>query len=298
MNYDNMPPKVSVVMCCYNAERYVKETIDSVLNQTFQDFEFIIWNDGSTDRSKEIIEGYTDKRIRVYSDINRGEGKAAQLACGKVRAKYICRVDSDDIWLPEKLEIEYEYMETHPQVVLISCPSIYIDSNSRELGLTFPITKKSYLAKTININNRFVHSGSMYRTDIYKKTGGYKDLRLFQDWLLFNQISEYGSLALMSKPLIKYRLLPNSIMHRIEKSPYLPIIKEFQRKIIKDKGKNEEDLELFNSLYKLIGNKPDDEITNVYDPDIQNKIYQILHKIVGAELAYKTIIFLMNTFAR
>lgn len=290
-------PKVSVVMCCYNAERFVKETIDSVLGQSFTDFEFIIWNDGSTDGSRQIIESYTDTRIRVFNDINRGEGKAAQLACEQAQAPYIARVDSDDVWLPTKLKEEYDYMESHPDVVMVSCPMIYIDKDSHDLGLTFPVTKVPFLTKSIKVSNRFVHSGSMYRTEAYKKTRGYKDLRLFQDWLLFSQLGNYGHLALMPRPLIKYRLLPNSIMHRIEKSPYLPVIREFQKKIIREQGAKQEDLELFNALYKLIGKTSDDD-GKVYEPDLKNKIYNFLKPLMGDRRAYKLVTWMVNVVTR
>ena len=281
-------------MCCYNAQQYIKETVDSILCQTFSDFEFIIWNDGSTDGTEEIIKSYSDERIRLFSDINRGEGKAAQLACEQVRAAYIARIDSDDLWLPTKLKEEYDYMESHPDVALVSCPAIFIDQNGKELGLSFPITNTSYLTRTISKGNRFVHSGTMYRTEIYKKTGGYKDLRLFQDRLLFNQISEYGSLSLLPKPLIKYRLLPNSVAHRIDKSPYLPIIREFQHKIIRDKGRREEDLKVFNALYGLIGKAANDDGVPVYVRSTQMKVYDVLKKIIGKERAYSAVTFLMN----
>lgn len=281
-------------MCCYNAQRYIKETIDSVLGQTFRDFEFIIWNDGSTDGTGEMIKSYSDERIRQFNDINRGEGKAAQLACEQVQTAYIARIDADDVWLPTKLEEEYDYMESHPDVAMVSCPAIFIDQNSNDLGMSFPITKTRYLTRTIGKGNRFVHSGAMYRTEIYKKTGGYKDLRLFQDSLLFNQISEYGSLALMPKPLIKYRLLPNSVAHRIDQSPYLPIIREFQRKIIRDKGKREEDLKVFNALYGLIGKAADADGCPVYVRSTQMKVYDVLRKLMGKERAYKAVTCLMN----
>jgi len=296
MNTNIEHPKVSVVMCCYNAERYIKQTIDSVLNQTYKDFEFIIWNDGSTDNTKEIIESYSDDRIRLFNDINRGEGKAGQLGCNEALGEYIARVDSDDIWLPSKLEEQLNFMETNPEVVLVSCPMIFIDQNNKELGLTFPITKSSYLTKTIKYRNRFPHSGAMYRTSIYKETGGYKDLRFFQDWLLFNEMSDYGKLALMPRPLIKYRLLPNSVMHRIVKSPYLSIVREFQRKIICDKGKNSKDIIVFNSLYSLIG-KTEDNNDSVFNMDIPNRIYKVLSVILGRKIAYNLIIFMRNSLA-
>lgn len=284
--------KISVVMCCYNAEKYIKETIDSVLAQTFKDFEFIIWNDGSTDSTLSVIENYNDSRIKLFTDVNRGEGMAAQLACRHASAKYIARIDSDDVWLPEKLSLQYDYMETHPHTVLLSCPVIFIDKNSKELGLSFPITKVSYLNKSMAYENKFPHSGSIYRTEIYKKVGGYNDVRLFQDWLLFGKLKDFGDVALFSRPLIKYRLMAGSVAHRLDNSPYRFIIKAYVDKIYKEKGTNDVDIKLFNNIYSMIGGG--DQRDYVYEQDLQNKLYNIMCKVIGKSFSYKLIVFTKN----
>ncbi len=283
--------KVSVVMCCYNAEKYIKETIDSVLGQTFEDFEFIIWNDGSTDSTMSIVESYSDPRIKVFTDINRGEGMAAQLACRHATAKYIARVDSDDVWLPEKLSLQYAYMENHPQTVMMSCPVIYIDKDGKELGYSFPVTKINYLKKSIYKENRFPHSGSIYRTDIYLKVGGYNNIRLIQDYLLFLKMCDYGDLALWNYPLIKYRLLSESVSNRIKKSPYNNILYAINRKISQDKGAVEKDIEMFNTVYNLI-EKTDDSLN--YQVSVVNRIHCLLSILIGKKRSYKLIVSLLN----
>lgn len=284
--------KISVVMCCYNSERYIKETIDSVLGQTFKDFEFIIWNDGSTDLTEQIIMSYSDERIIYFKDSNKGEGMAAQLACRHASAKYIARIDSDDVWLPQKLSLQYEYMESHPNTVLLSCPVIFIDAESRELGLSFPVTKTSYLNKSIAKVNNFPHSGSIYRTDVYTKVGGYNNVRYFQDRLLFWKMSEYGDLALFPWPLIKYRMLAGSVAHRIDNSAYKYIIWAYKDKIYKEKGTNETDIKLYNTIYDLI-EKNDKEVF-VYKQDVQNRVYNSLCMFLGKNAAYKLIVFIKN----
>ena len=284
--------KISVVMCCYNSERYIKETIDSVLGQTFKDFEFIIWNDGSTDLTEQIIMSYSDERIIYFKDSNKGEGMAAQLACRHASAKYIARIDSDDVWLPQKLSLQYEYMESHPNTVLLSCPVIFIDAESRELGLSFPVTKTSYLNKSIAKVNNFPHSGSIYRTDVYTKVGGYNNVRYFQDRLLFWKMSEYGDLALFPWPLIKYRMLAGSVAHRIDNSAYKYIIWAYKDKIYKEKGTNETDIKLYNTIYDLI-EKNDKEVF-VYKQDVQNRVYKSLCMLMGKNAAYKLIVFIKN----
>ena len=283
--------KVSVVMCCYNSERYIKETIDSVLNQSFTDYEFIIWNDGSTDSTEQIIKSYKDKRIIYRKDINRGEGVAAQLACNLATAKYIARIDSDDVWLPHKIAFQYNYMESHPNVVLLSCPVIFIDKDSKELGRSFPVTKTGFLNKSIEKENRFPHSGSIYRKEIYNKVGGYNNIRLIQDYLLFLKMSKYGDLALCPIPLIKYRLLFESVSNRVNSSPYKYVIYSLNRKISKDLGTVDKDIEIFNEIYNMVEKKSD---IYIYNENFSNKFYNILSKLLGKNNSYRLMVFLMN----
>lgn len=288
-------PDISVVMCCYNAEKYINNTINSVLAQTFSNFEFIIWNDGSTDDTKTIIENYHDSRIRLFNDINRGEGKAAQLACEHVRSRYISRIDADDIWMEDKLKLEFEYMESHPDIVLVSCPYIKIDEDGKVLGRSFPVRDANYLSSSINRENRFIHSGALYRTESYKKSGGYCDIRLFQDTLLFRRLSDYGKLSLMPIPLIKYRILSNSVSHRIHNSPYARIIEELKRKIVRDKGYVEQDIYIFNLLYAQIG-KSQSEDHIIYKPSFSDRVYDFLDLFLNEEISYRVTSYLYNVF--
>ena len=284
--------RISVVMCCYNSERYIKETIDSVLAQTFSDFEFIIWNDGSTDKTEDIVLSYQDPRIHYFKDKNQGEGKAANRACAHVRTPYIARIDSDDIWLPSKLEDQYNYMESHPNVVLLSCPDIQIDKNSNYLSVAFPITRQSFLKKSLRRENRFAHSGAMYRTEVYKKTGGYCDLRMFQDFLLFRKMSEYGDVALMSHVLLKYRILPNSVEHRVKNSNYRYVVNEYVKKIISDCGSNPEDLNIFNMIYNQVPRTNEEQLE--YKRDMQNKVYEFIGLFVGKKASYRFMVWMKN----
>lgn len=281
--------KVSIVMCCYNSERYIKETIDSVLNQTFTDYEFIIWNDGSTDSTEDIIMSYKDERILYFKDENRGEGKAANLACQHATSDYIARIDSDDIWLPTKLEVQYNYMEIHPEIVLSSFPVILIDADSKYIKHTFPITKLSYLNEHFTESNTICHSGSMYRTSAYRKVGGYSGVRFFQDYLLFRKLSDYGLISLLKEPLIKYRILPNSVAQKALLSDYYGILNAYVHKIILDKGTIPEDIDTFNKLYESIP-KNKAEVTTVYSKNKIDVMFDWLKTILGEKKAYSLIL--------
>jgi glycosyltransferase involved in cell wall biosynthesis len=114
-----MNPAITVYIPVYNREKYIKEAIDSVLAQTFQDFELILVDDGSTDNSVNIIKGYTDKRITlIEAPHNMGVRKAANMALKAAKGKYIVRLDSDDICVPERLEKQFRFMEVNPEVGL------------------------------------------------------------------------------------------------------------------------------------------------------------------------------------
>ena len=123
---DTKAPLLSVVLCTYNDERYIAKTINSVLSQSLSDFEFIIWNDGSTDRTEEIIKSFADKRIKYYFHSNTGLGTALALACKEARGKYIARIDGDDLCLPYRFEKEIGFLDSHPDYVLVSSSVLYM----------------------------------------------------------------------------------------------------------------------------------------------------------------------------
>lgn len=104
-------------MPAYNAEKYLREAIDSILAQTFTDFELIIINDGSTDFTKDIILSYTDQRIRyIENEQNSGICVTLNKGLDAARGRYIARMDSDDISLPRRLEVQVQYMDSHPEI--------------------------------------------------------------------------------------------------------------------------------------------------------------------------------------
>tara|TARA_Y100000758_G_C15715118_1_gene298713 strand:+ start:62 stop:490 length:429 start_codon:yes stop_codon:yes gene_type:complete len=111
-------PRVSVVTSVYNGEAYVEECIDSILNQTFQDFEYIILNNGSTDRTAEILNHYTDSRIHIIHQENLGISRSLNKGINLSKSELIARLDADDYALPQRLEKQIAFMEQHPKVVL------------------------------------------------------------------------------------------------------------------------------------------------------------------------------------
>lgn len=112
----NGKPKISVVMPVYNSEDFVGEAIESIINQTFRDFEFIIVNDGSTDRTYHIINSFYDDRIKIINAKHSGNYVARNLGLSIARGKYICVMDSDDLSLPERFYKQFTFMESHNEI--------------------------------------------------------------------------------------------------------------------------------------------------------------------------------------
>ena len=122
-------PLVSVTICCYNSERYIVQTIQSVLDQTFTDFELIIVNDGSTDRTEEIVLGFADPRIRYEYQENRGLAATRNRTLELARGKYVAFLDHDDLWMPDKLALQISLMGTREDVAVVYGNAATIDAD-------------------------------------------------------------------------------------------------------------------------------------------------------------------------
>ena len=128
-------PKVSVVMPAYNYGRFLGEAIQSVLDQTFQDFELIVVDDGSTDNTKEVIGSFTDRRIKYIYQQNRGVSTALNVGISASRGEYIALLDADDIWLPHNLEKGVEVLDEHAEVGFSYGQAYLMDIEGRIYGL-------------------------------------------------------------------------------------------------------------------------------------------------------------------
>ncbi len=183
-------PRISVLMSVYNGEKYLRSAIDSILNQTFSDFEFIIVNDGSTDRSAKIIESYKDPRIHVINNVvNKKLIWSLNRGIEIARGRYIARMDSDDISLPERLSIQFEYLEKHPSVGILGCQTITIDAFNN-------IISKSAKPLTHNCNRwvllfkpSFIHPTVVIKSSLLKNYDGYSDNALHaEDYELWSRL--------------------------------------------------------------------------------------------------------------
>lgn len=171
-------PEVTVLMSVYNGQRYLKEAIESILCQKWMDFEFLIINDGSTDKSREIIMSFNDPRIRLANNpIRMGLTKALNHGLQLSRGELIARQDADDISYPTRLAREVEFLETHPQVVLLGTNARAVDEQGEPKGIDLDMpTGLPGIQWHLMFQNAFIHSSVMFRRSVvWENLGGYDE---------------------------------------------------------------------------------------------------------------------------
>ncbi len=217
-----MRPKVTVVMGACNGAEQLSGSIDSVLNQTFADFEFIIVNDGSTDvETKRTLDRYSalDSRLKVFHKENEGLTKALIDGCDAARGDYIARIDVGDAMLPERLELQATTLEQHADVGFVSCRT---DFCAPEWELMFTAAGESKSNKPINLIRKdhergvyadITHHGSvMFRKSTYEEAGGYRPQFYYgQDWDLWYRMAEKSKFFLIPRTLYRVRIFPTGI---------------------------------------------------------------------------------------
>ena len=199
-------PLISVVMPVYNGEAYLAEAMESILSQRITDFEFIIINDGSTDGSEKVIRSFQDERIRYHYQQNCGLGATLNIGCEMARGKYIARQDQDDVSLPERFQFQIEYLESHPDVLLVGSRAKIIREGSKALEYHNHPSNPAVLKFDLMFDNPFVHSSVMWRNNEITKSEKYNpDRNLYEDYDLWSRFSQKGKIANVPEILLLYR---------------------------------------------------------------------------------------------
>lgn len=186
---------ISVLMPAYNAAEYIREAIDSILNQTFTNFEFVIINDGSTDATEDVILNYSDERIQYYAnECNMGIVKTLNRGIDLCRGKYIARMDADDISYPERLRKQMQYMEANPHVVACGC--LYAIYGKEHLGAVDVATSAEDIRMETALYCQFAHSTLMMRKSILEENSlRYRDAyRHAEDYKLWTELLGLGDM--------------------------------------------------------------------------------------------------------
>jgi glycosyltransferase involved in cell wall biosynthesis len=205
-------PMISVIMPAYNVEKYVVASIESILNQTFTDFELIIVDDCSTDGTAEIVNNYVGKDERIIflkNDVNMFATSTRNRAIRIARGKYIAIQDSDDISFPNRLSEEFDYLEKHSDIYLLGSGATLINMEGKVIGSFHPLTDSAKIVEQLEKKNCIYHPTVMFRNDgtLYREKIYYAE-----DYDLYLNILSRGyKIAQLAKPLLHYRILSTAV---------------------------------------------------------------------------------------
>lgn len=198
-------PKISVVMPVYNSEKYLRESIESILNQTFRDFELIIIDDCSTDNSIKIVESYNDKRIKIFqNEKNIGTVKTRNIGLKKAKGKYIAVMDSDDISLPDRFDYQLTYLVFNPHIFLVGSSAIFIDDKGNEIKRFRKYNNYKILGWRLQKSCGIVHSSVMFKNMGERYNEGFYSAHDYDFYL--RMLSKGKYLTNLPAFLIKHRV--------------------------------------------------------------------------------------------
>ena len=207
-------PAISVIMSVYNGDRYLKACIDSILQQTFQDFEFIIVNDGSTDATATILDEYRrrDRRTHIIEQKNSGVGQAIARGLQLARGRYIARMDADDISLPSRFATQIIYLEKHQQVDILGSQAQLIDESGELIGIT-PLPVSSHMIKwTLHFFNCIFQPTVMIRRSLSERLALYNPkFAITEDYDLWIRASQVTEIVNLPWPLLQNRIWKESL---------------------------------------------------------------------------------------
>ncbi|EOO9481614.1 glycosyltransferase family 2 protein, partial [Escherichia coli] len=251
---------VSVVIPVYNCGKTIKETINSILIQTGISFEIIVIDDGSNDETARIVNEICDERIKYFYQNNSGISVALNNGIKRAAAKYIARIDGDDIALPTRLETQFYMLESNPDVAMVASAVEFINDDGIVIGRSFPYTSKYFIRDVLSHHNIYAHPSVMFRKKTILSVGGYNSLLsgYCEDYYLWMQIIKLGKIINVSVPLTQYRISSGQItdwqpsknyykvMNRIINSKYIDVnlvnklaeIKQLEKEKCKNKAVN------------------------------------------------------------
>ena len=212
-----MKPKVSVVIPTYNRAYILKRAIDSVLNQTETNLELIVVDDGSTDNTKEVVESYSDVRVRyIHGGENSGPGRARNIGAQKAQGDFVAFHDSDDEWMPEKLEKQLVVYEANPEAGMIYCSFIkyFPDKEVYFPPKDMPVEMKHGDVFGTLLFRPLIGTPMMFiPKSVWDEMGGFNEnLRCFEDWELGMRIAKKYSILLIDEPLVKVYASEDSLI--------------------------------------------------------------------------------------
>lgn len=226
--------RLTVFMPAFNAEKYIGEAIGSILNQSYEDFELLIIDDGSTDGTVTIIESFNDGRIRLLlNGDNKGLTYTRNKGLREAKGELLAILDADDWAYPNRLELQMSFMSANPEIALCGGQAILMDENGKDMGHYQVPQGSAYVRENMLFRNIFINPSCMFRVSKIKDLGGYRDFAPAEDFDLSIRIAEHYTMFNFGEVLIKYRMHNGNASVRSEKvvAQEKKLLKSMQEKI-------------------------------------------------------------------
>jgi glycosyltransferase involved in cell wall biosynthesis len=210
-------PKVSVIIPVYNGEKYIAQAVNSVLNQTYQDFELIVVDDGSTDRTAEILEKYGDKITYIYQN-NRERSAARNKGICSCSGEYLAFLDADDMWLPHKLKQQVQLLDLSPEIGLAHGIAFFIDESGHRIHqngrqMAGSLESGSEVYKSLLFENIIASPTVMVRKSCFDRVGLFDESMTYtEDWDMWLRIAIHYRVGITRRPLACYRINGDSLL--------------------------------------------------------------------------------------
>ena len=205
-------PKISVIIPAYNAMTYLPETIKSVLNQTFNNFEVIVVNDGSSDETEQWVSQISDPRVKLITQVNQGAAVARNTGISHAKGEYIAFLDADDLWESTKLDKQVEILNNNQKVGVVYCWAALIDGTGKPTGRIFKSYAQGNIWERLTERNIIMcGSTAMVRRQCFQTCGNFdSNIKVAEDWDMWLRIATSYSFALVTEPLVRYRQHSNN----------------------------------------------------------------------------------------
>lgn len=208
-------PRVSVLMAVYNGGDALSVSLQSMVDQMFTDWEMVVVDDASTDETCAVVEEFVrrDARFRLITNAkNKGQTACLNQGLGECRGEWVARQDADDISHPRRLAAQVEYVEKHPETMLLGTQGVLIDEGGRRIGLLDVPCEATDIAWCAPFLNPFLHTSVMFRRVAVLAAGGYDEsFRIAQDYELWMRLRDQGPMANLAERLVSYRHTETSL---------------------------------------------------------------------------------------
>ena len=213
---DHSNPLISIILPVYNAQDYLYEAINSIISQTFTNFELLAINDGSTDGSINILKSFQDKRIRILNnDSNLGLIYSLNRGIHEAKGEFIARMDADDIADPNRLKIQLNYLFQHPDTIVVGTNMELINESGNSIGFREYPERHSDIIATLMNHSPFCHPSVMFKKSVVLEVGGYREaFKACEDYDLWLRLRDKGQFANIQENLLKYRIHSEQVTQR------------------------------------------------------------------------------------